>query len=84
MLKRLHIENFALVDRLDIDFRDGMNTLTGETGAGKSIIVGAIAQLLGEKADRNDIRSGTGLAVIEGEFDIAIMQKSVRLWIRLK
>ena len=70
MLKHLHIENFALVDRLDIDFRDRMNTLTGETGAGKSIIVGAIAQLLGEKADRNDIRSGTGLAVIEGEFDI--------------
>lgn len=70
MLKHLHIENFALVSRLDIDFGEGMNVLTGETGAGKSIIVGAIARLLGEKADQTDIRSGTGLAVIEADFNI--------------
>lgn len=71
MLKRLYIENFALVDKLEIDFETGMNVLTGETGAGKSIIVGAIGRLLGEKGDKDDIRSGTKLAVIEGEFDIA-------------
>nr|MBN2278221.1 DNA repair protein RecN [candidate division Zixibacteria bacterium] len=71
MLKHLAIENFALVDRLEIDFKPGLNVLTGETGAGKSIIVGAIAQLLGEKADKDDIRSGTKLAVIEGEFDLS-------------
>ncbi|MEW5923145.1 MAG: DNA repair protein RecN [Candidatus Zixiibacteriota bacterium] len=70
MLKHLHIENFALVSNLDIDFGTGMNVLTGETGAGKSIIVGAIARLLGEKADQTDVRTGSGLAVIEGEFDI--------------
>ncbi|UCD95166.1 MAG: AAA family ATPase, partial [Candidatus Zixiibacteriota bacterium] len=70
MLRRLHIENFALVDELDIDFLDGMSVLTGETGAGKSIIVGAIGRLLGEKADKDDIRSGARLAAIEGDFDI--------------
>jgi DNA repair protein RecN (Recombination protein N) len=71
MLRKLVIESFALVDKLEIDFEPGMNVLTGETGAGKSVIVGAIAQLLGEKADRDDIRSGSQLAVIEGEFVIA-------------
>ncbi len=70
MLKRLYIENFALVEKLEIGFKPGMNVLTGETGAGKSVIVGAISQALGEKADRDDIRSGTKLAVIEADFDI--------------
>ncbi len=70
MLKRLYIENFALVDKLEVTFETGFNILTGETGAGKSIIVGAISQLLGEKADKDDIRSGTKVAVIEGDFDI--------------
>ncbi len=71
MIERLYIENFALVEKLEINFEDGMNVLTGETGAGKSIIVGALACLLGEKADKDDIRSGTRLAVIEGDFLIA-------------
>lgn len=70
MLKRLYIGNFALVDELEISFESGMNVLTGETGAGKSIIVGAISRLLGEKVDKNDIRSGAKLAVIEGDFEI--------------
>jgi len=68
MIKRLYIENFALVEKLEIDFEDGMNVLTGETGAGKSIIVGALACILGEKADKDDIRSGAKLAIIEGDF----------------
>ncbi len=71
MLTRLHIEDFALVDNLDLTLDVGFNVLTGETGAGKSIIVGAIAQLLGEKADKDDIRSGAKLAVVEGDFQIA-------------
>lgn len=70
MLRYLYIENFALVDRLEINFESGMNVLTGETGAGKSIIVGAIARLLGERADKEDIRSGERLAVVEGEFEV--------------
>ena len=71
MLKTIQIENFALVDKLAITLESGMNVLTGETGAGKSVIVGAISQLLGEKADKDDIRSGANLAVVEGEFDIS-------------
>jgi len=70
MIKRLYIENFALVEKLEINFEEGMNVLTGETGAGKSIIVGALACLLGEKAGKDDIRSGTKLAVIESDFNI--------------
>jgi DNA repair protein RecN (Recombination protein N) len=70
MLSRLNLENFALVDKLEVIFGSGMNVLTGETGAGKSVIVGAISKLLGEKADKDDIRSGAELAVIEGDFDI--------------
>ncbi|MFH2036738.1 MAG: DNA repair protein RecN [Candidatus Zixiibacteriota bacterium] len=71
MLKRLYIENFALVEKLELEFDRGMSVLTGETGAGKSIIIGALARLLGEKADKNDIRSGTNLAVVEADFDIS-------------
>lgn len=71
MLKNFGIENFALVDKLVMTFESGLNVLTGETGAGKSVIVGAISQLLGEKADKDDIRSGANLAVVEGEFDIS-------------
>lgn len=70
MLKRIYIENFALVEKLEIEFGAGMNVLTGETGAGKSIIVGAIAQLLGERAEKEDVRSGAKTAIIEGVFDI--------------
>jgi DNA repair protein RecN (Recombination protein N) len=70
MLHRLHIKNFALVQELSIEFAPGMNVLTGETGAGKSVIVGALAQILGERADKDDIRSGEKAALIEAEFDI--------------
>ncbi len=70
MLRRLYLENFALADKLELEFGPGLNVLTGETGAGKSIIIGAIARLLGEKSDKDDIRSGANLAVVEGDFDI--------------
>ncbi|MCP4704141.1 MAG: DNA repair protein RecN [candidate division Zixibacteria bacterium] len=71
MLKRLLLENFALTNKLEIEFESGLSVLTGETGAGKSIIVGAIARLLGEKVDRDDIRSGCSQAVIECDFNIS-------------
>jgi len=70
MLRRLYIKNFALVHELAIEFAPGMNVLTGETGAGKSVIIGALAQVLGERADKDDIRSGEKTAVVEAEFDI--------------
>jgi len=71
MLKRLYLENFALTDKLEIEFESGLSVLTGETGAGKSIIVGAIARLLGEKVDRDDIRSGCTQSSIECDFDLS-------------
>jgi DNA repair protein RecN (Recombination protein N) len=78
MLERLYIQNFALVEKLEIDFSQGMSVLTGETGAGKSIIVGAIGKLLGEKADKDDIRAGTKLTVLECDFNISKLDDSTR------
>lgn len=79
MLRRLHIKNFALVHELTIEFAPGMNVLTGETGAGKSVIIGALAQVLGERADKDDIRSGEKTALVEAEFDIGLSKKIAAL-----
>lgn len=70
MLQHLHIQNFALISQLDIDFQQGFSVLTGETGAGKSIILGALALLMGERADSRAITEGEQKCVIEGEFDV--------------
>lgn len=70
MLNMLHIRNFALIDDLAIPWKPGLNVLTGETGAGKSIIVDAMSMLLGERASANVIRQQTPLAEIEALFDI--------------
>jgi DNA repair protein RecN (Recombination protein N) len=70
MLLSLRIENFALVDRLDLDFGPGLHVLTGETGAGKSIILDAIDALLGGKVQSRSIRTGSQRALIEGTFQI--------------
>ncbi len=59
MLKYLKIKNFALMENLEIEFGSGLNALTGETGAGKSIIIQALSALLGEKLDETVIRTGT-------------------------
>ncbi len=71
MLCRLTIRDFVLVDRLELDLRAGFGTLTGETGAGKSILVDALAFALGERADSGLIRSGCERAEVTGEFDLA-------------
>ena len=70
MLTELRIENFAIIHRLDLEFGPGLTTLTGETGAGKSIILDAIKSLLGGRADATAIRSGADRAMVEGTFRI--------------
>jgi DNA repair protein RecN (Recombination protein N) len=71
MLIELRIENFAVIESLAVSLAPGLNVLTGETGAGKSIIVGALSLLLGERASGESIRAGATRAVVEGVFDIA-------------
>ncbi len=70
MLKPLHIKNYALIENIDIDFERGLNILTGETGAGKSILIGAIGLLLGERASSDTVRQNTGKTVVEALFGI--------------
>ena len=71
MLKQLHIKNFTLIDHLDITFEGGFSVITGETGAGKSIILGALGLLLGQRADSKAIKSGRDRCVIEAHFDLS-------------
>ncbi|MDD7318528.1 MAG: DNA repair protein RecN [Prevotella sp.] len=70
MLKQLYIRNFTLIDELDITLESGFSVITGETGAGKSIILGAIALLLGQRADAKLIKEGAERCVVEAYFDI--------------
>lgn len=71
MLRQLKISNFAIIDNLEIDFDKGFTILTGETGAGKSIIMGALSLILGEKADLKSIRNSEKKSVVEAVFDIS-------------
>lgn len=71
MLRSLYIQNYALIEKLDIDFEPGFSVITGETGAGKSIILGAIGLLLGQRADVKSIRTGATKCVIEAHFDVS-------------
>ena len=68
MLKHLYIKNYALIEELDMDFQEGFSVITGETGAGKSILLGAIGLLLGQRADSKSIQTGASRCVIEAEF----------------
>lgn len=70
MLKEVHIRNYVLIDRLDIDFKEGFSVMTGETGAGKSIILGAMNLLLGGRADSKTIMQGADKCTIEGSFSV--------------
>ncbi|NIT57925.1 MAG: AAA family ATPase, partial [Aliifodinibius sp.] len=74
MIQSLYIKDFALIDELEVSFQEGLNILTGQTGAGKSIIVGALNMILGERADTEVIRQGADKAIAEaiigiGEYD---------------
>ena len=71
MLKQLYIKNFTLIDELDIKFHSGFSVITGETGAGKSIILGAIGLLLGQRADSKTLKQGADKCIIEAHFDLS-------------
>ncbi|UCE04510.1 MAG: DNA repair protein RecN [bacterium] len=70
MLKSLHVENFALIDKIDVQFEPGLNIITGETGAGKSILIDALGSTIGEKIEAESLRKGATKAVAEGIFQI--------------
>ena len=72
MLTRLNIKNFTLIDSLDIEFHGGFSVVTGETGAGKSIIIGALGLLLGNRADVRQVKKGCAKCVVEATFNIGI------------
>jgi len=71
MLQSLFIQNYALIEKLDIRFMSGFSVITGETGAGKSIILGAIGLLLGQRADVKSLRTGASKCIIEARFDVS-------------
>lgn len=74
MLKSLFIQNYVLIDSLDIEFANGFSVITGETGAGKSIILGALSLVLGQRADGKSIKKEADKCVIEATFDISLYQ----------
>ena len=71
MLKTLYIKNYALIDELKVEFDKGFSVVTGETGAGKSIILGALSLILGQRAENKYIKEGASKCTIEGVFDIS-------------
>ena len=71
MLRRLSVENYALIDRLEMELDPHLNIITGETGAGKSILLGALGLLLGNKNDGATLKDATRNCVIDGLFDLA-------------
>jgi len=71
MLCNLHVSNYALIDSLEIEFQKGLNIITGETGAGKSILLGALSLILGQRADTNVLKDKSKSCIIEGVFDIS-------------
>ncbi|MBI3787548.1 MAG: AAA family ATPase [Ignavibacteriales bacterium] len=77
MLKTLHIKNYALIDEVEVEFESGLNIITGETGAGKSILIDALSLVLGERANSDVVRKGTEKAIVEAIFSVA-SNKGVR------
>ncbi len=80
MLKSLLIKNYALIENIEVEFDRGLNIITGETGAGKSIIIGAMNLLLGERASTDIVRKGASKAIVEGVFDVSDNEKIKRLF----
>lgn len=71
MIRNIHISNYALIESLEVDFASGFNIITGETGAGKSIILGALSLLMGGRADLRAVRDNSRKSVIEAQFELA-------------
>ncbi len=80
MLKSLFIKNYALIENIEVEFENGLNIITGETGAGKSIIIGAMNLLLGERASSDIVRKGAKKAIVEGIFDVTNNKKIEKLF----
>ncbi|MEK7845406.1 MAG: AAA family ATPase, partial [Nitrospinota bacterium] len=76
MLKELRIKNYAVIDELNIEFKRGLNILTGETGAGKSIIIESLGMILGDKVSDEIIRSGEDSATVEAVIDVSNIKKA--------
>jgi DNA repair protein RecN (Recombination protein N) len=70
MLRNLYIENYALIDKLELSFGEGFSVITGETGAGKSILLGALSQILGQRAENRVIKEGAEKCLVEAEFEV--------------
>src|SRR6201990_3027977 len=70
MIQRIHIQNYAIIDALSIDLSGGMNVITGKTGAGKSILMGALSLILGDRADTSVLLQGDKKCVVEGVFAV--------------
>ena len=77
MLQHLHIRNYALISQLDIDFGPGLSVITGETGAGKSIILGALALVMGARADTKTITEGEERCIIEADFGDVLIRREL-------
>ena len=84
MLKSLYIRNYVLIDTLDINFDKNFSVITGETGAGKSIILGALSLISGQRADVKSIKAGADKCTIEGEFDISLYNNMEELFNRFE
>ncbi len=70
MLRNLHVKNLALIDEMEVEFEEGLNILTGETGAGKSLIIGSINMALGQKVPKEIIKEGADYALVELIFEV--------------
>ena len=75
MLKTFEVKDYALIEHIKVEFNTGLNIITGETGAGKSILVDAMSLLLGERASTEVVRKGTNKSVVEGIFEVTLNKK---------
>src|SRR5688572_33481119 len=82
MLQKLHIQNYAIIDEIEIDFSGRLNIITGETGAGKSILMGALGLILGDRAETNTLMNKEKKCVVEGYF-ITRNNKQVRQFLKV-